>query len=130
MRPFYFPVAGAGHGWRGVETGLSARIAGLATHPRGKEEGRRPEDETRSEAYRLAAPSPTKIERTSSEIEVRTPQMSVTLLLRTTASSRPKRLAARFAARMLPKRKRRGPEGPPFAPEKPSRIPEDRVWLR
>ncbi len=63
--------------------------------------------------YRLTTPRTTKTKKTNSEIKVRIPQMSVTLLLRTTASSLLKRLVTRLVARILPKQKSPGPRRTP-----------------
>lgn len=53
-----------------------------------------------------------KTRTTNSEIKVRIPQMNVTLLLRTAASSLLKRLVTRLAASILPKQKRPEPQSP------------------
>jgi hypothetical protein len=53
--------------------------------------------------YRLTTPRSIKTRTTNSEIKVRIPQMSVTLLLRTAVSSLLKGLVTRLAALILPK---------------------------
>jgi hypothetical protein len=56
--------------------------------------------------YRLTMPRIIKTRTTNSETKVNIPQISVTLLLRTAASSIPKRLLRRLATPILPKQER------------------------
>ncbi len=63
--------------------------------------------------YRLTMPRAIKTKTTNSEIKVRIPQMSVTLLLRTAVSSLLQRLVTRLAARILPKQKSLEPRRTP-----------------
>ena len=67
-----------------------------------------------STLYTLTTPKANNTRRTNSEIKVRTPQMSVNLLPRTTVSSRLQRRIMGFAAQILPNQKG---SGPPTKPE-------------